>query len=87
MAAHVYGHIDIINDPNELQALIQKTVDFCEGYYEEKWVPEFTTPFIQGLMNGVVEFQIFITKIESKWKLSQNHPLERKKTPYKVFED
>ncbi|BDG46050.1 hypothetical protein PspKH34_06110 [Parageobacillus sp. KH3-4] len=41
------------------------------------WNAQFNDEFIDRLMNGIVVFEISINKMEGKWKLSQNHSIER----------
>ena len=36
------------------------------------------TDFIELLMGGIVGFDVQIDRLEGKWKLSQNHPAERR---------
>ncbi len=42
------------------------------------WQLESTEPnFIDGLLGGIVGFTIEIDQLEGKWKLNQNHSVER----------
>ena len=34
--------------------------------------------FIERLLAAIVGFEIVIDRLEGKWKLSQNHPVERR---------
>ena len=41
----------------------------------EPWSPDKPDDqFIEGLLDSIVGFEIEITRIEGKWKLSQNRP-------------
>jgi len=42
------------------------------------WSLDTTTPFFRKLAKQIVAFRIEITRLEGKWKLSQNHPAERR---------
>lgn len=56
---------------------MEKTVHFYESSMPDPWDTPFDDEFIDGLMNGIVVFEISINKMEGKWKLSQNHSIER----------
>ena len=78
-AVHVYGRYSRITDDAELKAIIAETVRFYEASQPEPWSIE--TPeaeFTEGLLKGIVGFRIEIERIEGKFKLSQNHPEERR---------
>ncbi|WP_332634787.1 FMN-binding negative transcriptional regulator [Halalkalibacter flavus] len=77
VAVHVYGTVRIIDEKEEMVELMEKTVDFYEASMPNPWNTQFDNKFIGGLMNGIVGFEISINKIEGKWKLNQNHSIER----------
>jgi len=69
----------IIDDPARLYEIIRTTVDLYESKMPQPWSmlsPE--TDFIELLMGGIVGFDVQIDRLEGKWKLSQNHPAERR---------
>jgi len=71
-AVHIYGSFSVIDDPlahrNELAALAAKH----EAGRTEPWQPDFDSALISGMVSGTVAFQILITEIQGKFKLSQN---------------
>ena len=77
VAVHIYGTFRIINKKDELVDLMEKTVHFYEASMPNPWKAQFDTKFIDGLMSGIVGFEISINKIEGKWKLNQNHSNKR----------
>jgi transcriptional regulator len=77
VAVHVYGTVRIIDEKEEMIELMEKTVNFYEASMPNPWNAQFDNKFIDGLMNGIVGFEISINKIEGKWKLNQNHSIER----------
>lgn len=85
-AVHVYGRYTAINDPDELKAVIEKTVTFYEASEKTPWSIQNSDPdFIDQLLQGIVGFKIEIERIEGKFKLSQNHPVERREKVIKAL--
>lgn len=77
VAVHVYGEFELIEDQESLKSIIEKTVQFYESSMPNPWQADFHDEFTDQLMKAIVGFKIRITKIEGKWKLSQNHSIER----------
>lgn len=76
VAVHVYGTFQLIEDKEMMKHLLEKTVDFYESSMPTPWKVAFDD-FTEHLMEGTVCFKINIQKIEGKWKLSQNHSIQR----------
>lgn len=77
VAVHIYGKVKIIEDEERLLEIMDKTVCFYEGKYGENAEMPKNDQFILGLMKGIVGFKLEINRIEGKWKLNQNHSIER----------
>lgn len=77
VAVHIYGKVKIIENEKRLLEILEQTVRFYEGKYGEDAEMPKNDPFIQGLMKGIVGFELEINRIEGKWKLNQNHSIER----------
>lgn len=78
-AVHVYGRYIPIESVALLKATIERTVTFYEASLEHPWSMQNADPdFIDSLLKGIVGFQIEIERIEGKFKLSQNHSVERR---------
>lgn len=56
---------------------IEKTVNVYEQTMNPPLEAVFDEPFMKGLLNGIVAFEIEVERMEGKWKLNQNHPIER----------
>lgn len=85
-AVHVYGRYSAIDDPEELEAVIEQTVAFYETPQATPWSMQNAAPeFIDQLLQGIVGFTIEIERIEGKFKLSQNHPVERREKVIKAL--
>ena len=73
---HAYGVPRLIEDKTELYSLLQTLVHTYEAGFEKPWVFE-TLPdaYVQKMMQGIVGFEILITRLEGKFKLNQNRPI------------
>lgn len=77
LAVHVYGEFSIVEE-KDLTGILKKSIGFYESSMAKPWDTDLTHEFNQSLMKNIIGFKIKITSIEGKWKLSQNHALERK---------
>lgn len=72
-AAHAYGRVTLIEDGAALQALVNSLVARHEGQRRPAWSTDgLPQKFIDGMLRGIVGFEITITRIDGKQKLSQN---------------
>jgi transcriptional regulator len=78
-AVHVYGPIQIVEDRDTLLEIVQKSVHFYEQAMPQPWSFADTGVYAERMLAQIVGFRIPIEKIEGKWKLNQNHPVERRK--------
>lgn len=77
-AVHVYGRVRLIEDPDNLFEIVQSTTEAYEKSRPTPWTVGERETFLDRLLAMIVGFQIEIERIEGKWKLSQNHPVERR---------
>jgi transcriptional regulator len=77
IAVHVYGNIEIMDDGKELLETLNKMVAKYEDANSSYRLDDTNHELIDGLMKGIVGFKLKISKMEGKWKLSQNHSRER----------
>lgn len=73
-AVHVYGRPKIIADEDQVATILQELVTIYEAPRSEPWVNRLPADFLQKLYAGIVAFEINITRLEGKFKLSQNRP-------------
>jgi transcriptional regulator len=70
-AVHAYGMPKVIADPKlkyESQRRLVAALD-------PKWLPQFDAlrqEYVDAMLDGIVNFQIRVTRLETRWKLSQN---------------
>ncbi len=72
-AAHVYGAPRVLNTEADARRLLHLLSAFHEKAAEHPWTMGKEPPaFIDDMVAGIVAFEIDITRIEMKAKLSQN---------------
>lgn len=71
-AVHVYGRPKIVEDPEAVSDMLLELVETHERNRPERWDGKMPDDFLERLMKGIVAFEIEITRIEGKFKLSQN---------------
>ncbi len=73
---HLRGKPRLIEDEAELEALVAQLTHVHESHMTSPWKPNLTGERRAKLLNMIVGFEIEITGIQGKFKLSQNRPLE-----------
>lgn len=71
VAVHAYGIINIFKSDEEKLSVLYKQMQFQEANYIEQF-NSLDKNYINGLLKGIVAFEMVVTKLESKAKLSQN---------------
>jgi transcriptional regulator len=70
---HAYGTIEPIADPAALHALVARLADTYEEGRPVPWrLADQPEPYIRGMLRGIGGFGIAVTRLEGKFKLSQN---------------
>jgi transcriptional regulator len=87
IAVHVYGRAEVIEGQAELLDILQRSVSVYEGSMPRPWSFDGNATFVERLLAQIVGFRVAIDKIEGKWKLNQNHPVERRKKVIRVLTD
>ncbi len=71
IAVHMYGHVKLVKDHNEIEGIMERTIVKYEPAYFQKW-QGMSEEFKSRMLKGIVPFQIEITDVQAKAKLSQN---------------
>jgi transcriptional regulator len=74
IAVHAYGLPQIItlkDTPESMDKMINDMIDTYETDYKSHW-HGLSSGFREGMMNGIVGFEMTVTRLEGKYKLSQN---------------
>jgi transcriptional regulator len=73
VTAHVHGRLVVHDDPAWVEALVRRLTAKHEGRRDEPWsVDDAPAGFVAGQLRAIVGLEIEITRVEAKWKLSQN---------------
>src|SRR5258706_8747450 len=70
-AVHAYGMPKIISSRDEKHASQRRLVEALDP----RWLPSFDAlrpAYVEQMLGGIVNFQIKVTRVETRWKLSQN---------------
>ena len=73
VVVHAYGRATTYRDPVRLRAHLAAMTQGFERSFPEPWgIDDAPEQFVEGLLRAIVGVEIEITRIEGKWKLSQN---------------
>jgi transcriptional regulator len=74
---HAHGRLHAIDDRDWLRALIERLTSQHEAGRAEPWaVADAPDDYIDGLLKAIVGIEIAVTRLEGKWKMSQNRSVE-----------
>jgi transcriptional regulator len=71
ISVHAYGTAKLITGEEEVMNLLEATIDTYETAYRQQW-EGLPNDFKTKMANGIVAFQITVTDLQAKKKLSQN---------------
>jgi transcriptional regulator len=74
-AVHVYGNARVFSAPHELLGVLHELIPMFEPAYAEQWA-SLSDAYRERMLSHIVGFEIAVTKIEAKFKLSQNRSRE-----------
>jgi transcriptional regulator len=70
-AVHAYGAPRVLDDPKAKHASQRRLV----AAMDPGWLPKFDAlrpQYVKSMLEGIVNFEIPVTRLETRWKLSQN---------------
>lgn len=70
-AVHAYGRGTAVTDETHLLALLQELIADFDSQYGEQW-PLLSEQYRARMVQHIVGFEITATRVETKFKLSQN---------------
>jgi transcriptional regulator len=77
ITAHVYGTLVAHDDPAWTGDLVRRLTERHETGRPAPWsVDDAPRAFIEGQLRAIVGIELVITRVEAKWKLSQNRSAE-----------
>jgi transcriptional regulator len=74
-AVHVYGNLRLFTSPDDLQGMLHELMGLFEPAYADQWA-SLDEDYRQKMLSHIVGFEITATRIEAKFKLSQNRTRE-----------
>ncbi|MFY2556389.1 FMN-binding negative transcriptional regulator [Corallococcus terminator] len=69
---HAYGRPKVIDAGDEVLRILRETAARYEAGNARPWTPEQSEEYVSRLMGGIVAFELRVTRLEGKFKLSQN---------------
>jgi transcriptional regulator len=77
VAIHAYGKLEFFDDAERLLALVTRLTRRHEAGRAAPWeVTDAPADYVRGQLKGIIGFAMPITRLEGKWKMSQNRPAE-----------
>jgi transcriptional regulator len=70
-AVHIYGKATTFAEPEQLLNLLHDLIPTFDATYERQWAT-LSEAYRQRMLTHIVGFEIVVTKLEAKFKLSQN---------------
>lgn len=69
---HAYGIPRLIEDSEMLYTQLKTLVEINEAQFEQPWTFQLPEDYVHKMMRGIVGFTLEITRLEGKFKMSQN---------------
>jgi len=70
---HAYGRPEVMTRQDWLLRHVTELTAQQESNETKPWVPsDAPAPYVEAMLRGIVGFRFAITRIEGKWKMSQN---------------
>ena len=70
-AVHAYGTPRVVEDRKKKYASQRRLIEALDP----KWLPQFDAlrqDYVDRMLDGIVKFQSAVTRLDTRWKLSQN---------------
>jgi transcriptional regulator len=77
ISVHAYGMGKLISESEKVAQILEATIDNYESAYRQQW-DNFPEEYKAKMSKGIVAFEIVVTGVKAKKKLSQNRSEEEK---------
>jgi transcriptional regulator len=74
-AVHAYGNAKVFPAPEDLLSILHELIPTFEAAYAQQW-ESLSQAYRERMLSHIVGFEIAVTKLEGKFKLSQNRTHE-----------
>jgi len=78
ISVHAYGHGKLLTETDKAFEILEATIDNYEAAYRQQW-ESFPEDYKLKMLKGIVAFEIIVTDLQAKKKLSQNKTDTEKK--------
>jgi transcriptional regulator len=78
-AVHVTGQATFFDDQQELRRIASQLVEKYEKSRSPRWQWNDASDYSSKLLGHIVGVRLMIERVEASWKLSQNHPADRRR--------
>jgi transcriptional regulator len=84
---HVWGELTVYSEPDRLLAFLERLTAEHERSEPQPWKPgDAPSSYVDGLLRAIVGVELRITRMEGKWKMSQNQPPANREATAEAFE-
>lgn len=73
---HIYGTPSVIEEPEALRAIVERLTSVHEARFPQPWQPDLSDDKTAPMLRMIVGFEIEVTEVQGKFKLSQNRSAE-----------
>ena len=78
---HAYGTLEVHDDKEWLRAFLPDLTAAQEARFENRWqVSDAPDDYVDKMMEAIVGMEMSVTRLVSKWKVSQNQPAANQAT-------
>lgn len=81
-AVHIYGTCKVFHDVESLKVLVDSLAHTYESQLEQPWEPDYKA----SMLKAIVGFELEITEIQCKFKLSQNRSYQDQQSVINALE-
>ena len=72
---HAYGTVRLIEEPEWLRRFLTRLSQRHEARNPAPWrMEDLPEAYLEAMLKGIIGFEISVTRLEGKYKLSQNRP-------------
>jgi transcriptional regulator len=72
---HAYGMVRLVEDADWLRRLLRRLSERHEARNPAPWrMQDLPETYLRGMLKGIIGLDIAVTRLEGKYKLSQNRP-------------
>jgi len=86
IAVHAYGQATLVTEQNQVLEILKNSIEYYDHSYKQQWdnLPE---DYKSGMIKGIVAFEMVVTDVQGKKKLSQNKTINEQKKIINTLSD